>query len=199
MPPPTARPAVNKPSEADAADVPRRVTVRVYDLYGLTDVERQAALTVTTEAFAVAHVALTWIDCTGDGRDPSCADLLPRGVMLLRLTTHRHADPHILGTAMVQPGGPNILATVYTPALVDRAAATQIPVTTIVGRVAAHEIAHLLLGTPGHSSTGLMRPDWNIRRTNPEDWRFSSRDAEALQRPRFANARERAAAVRTTN
>jgi hypothetical protein len=119
--------------------------------------------------------------------------------MVLRLNPHRHSDPYILGTAMVQPGGPNVLATVYTPALIERAAATHVPATTIVGRVAAHEIAHLLLGTSSHSSTGLMRPDWNIRRTNPDDWRFSSDDAEALRRPRPPNATGRAAAARTTN
>jgi hypothetical protein len=154
---------------------------------------------VTVDAFAAANVALAWIDCTGDGRDPSCADVLPRGTMLLRLIPHRHSDPYILGTAMVQPGGPNVLATVYTPALVDRAAATHIPVTTIVGRVAAHEIAHLLLGTSSHSSSGLMRADWNIRRTNPEDWRFSSHDAEALRGPPLPSETGRAAAARTTN
>jgi hypothetical protein len=154
---------------------------------------------VTADAFAAAHVLLGWIDCTGESRPPVCGDVLPPGDLLLRLIPRHHPDPTILGTAMVQPGGPNVLATVYTPALVERAVATRMPVTTIVGRVAAHELAHLLLGTPAHSATGLMRPDWNIRRTNPEDWRFSSRDAEALQRPRMPTGRERAAAARTTN
>ena len=191
-----ARTTVNKLSPS--ADAPRRVTVRVYDLYGLTRDERRTALGVTVEAFAAVDVALTWIDCTGEHRPDVCGGLLPRGDVLLRLIPHRHRDPEILGTAMVQPGGPSVLATVYTPALVDRAVATRIPLSTIVGRVSAHEIAHLLLGTPAHSATGLMRPNWNIRRTNPEDWRFSSRDAEALQ-GRAAIGRERAAAARTAN
>ena len=157
------------------------------------------ALAVTSEAFVAAGIAITWIDCVGAGRDPGCTEVLPPGMMVLRLIAHRHADLHILGTAMVQRDGPSVLATVYTPSLVERAGATHVPVTTILGRVAAHEIAHLLLGTPSHSSSGLMRPDWNIRRTNPEDWRFSANDVQALQRRPMASEPRRAAAARTAN
>lgn len=119
--------------------------------------------------------------------------------MVLRLVQYQHRDPHILGTAMVQPNGPNVMATVYTPALIERAMASHVPVSTIVGRVAAHEIAHLLLGSNSHSTTGLMRPDWNVRRTNPGDWRFSDHEVEALQRPRPASGPGRAGGVRTAN
>ena len=34
---------------------------------------------------------------------------------------------------------------------------------TILGRVTAHEIGHLLIGTNSHAPSGLMRASWNVK------------------------------------
>jgi hypothetical protein len=36
----------------------------------------------------------------------------------------------------------------------------QLPAALVMGTVVAHEIGHVLLGNPGHSSEGLMRAAW---------------------------------------
>ena len=118
--------------------------------------------------------------------------------MVLRLNLHPHRLPHILGSAMVQRDGPNVLATVYTPALVDRSIAAGVDLSAMIGRVAAHEVAHLLLGSHSHSRVGLMRPYWDIAGVNPADWRFSGRDAAAI-RSRLASEASRAAAAHPAN
>ena len=50
----------------------------------------------------------------------------------------------------------------------------------ILGRVTAHEIGHLLLGTNGHAPAGLMRATWNLRLPHPSEWQFTDDDAARI-------------------
>jgi hypothetical protein len=52
------------------------------------------------------------------------------------------------------------LATLYVNRVFDLAAACGVDGGTLLGRAMAHELAHLLLGSPRHSSTWLMGPHW---------------------------------------
>jgi hypothetical protein len=55
---------------------------------------------------------------------------------------------------------------------------------TLLGRVMAHEIGHLLLGTANHRPTGLMRAEWStalLQRRIANDWRFSTLDAASAR------------------
>ena len=70
-----------------AAATALTITVRVYDLYGLSPEERARALAVAGETLARAHVSVVWHDCHRDSRKvlpPACADVLKRGEMVLR-------------------------------------------------------------------------------------------------------------------
>jgi len=55
-----------------------------------------------------------------------------------------------------------VLATIYYQKIALRAqrdnANYELP--TLLGCVMAHELGHLLLGTPGHSNAGIMQPEW---------------------------------------
>jgi len=56
--------------------------------------------------------------------------------------------------------------------------------TTLMGRVAAHELGHLLLGANHHEPDGLMRASWTwlqIQRAHPADWRFSVADVATIR------------------
>ena len=53
---------------------------------------------------------------------------------------------------------------------------------TLVGRVSAHEIGHLLLGTNAHATHGLMRASWDVTRIDRGDWDFTVEDATAIRR-----------------
>jgi hypothetical protein len=54
----------------------------------------------------------------------------------------------------------------------------------LLGRAIAHEIGHLLIGSPNHARVGLMRAVWGsgeLRRRLPSDWVFSSGEAAELR------------------
>jgi hypothetical protein len=56
--------------------------------------------------------------------------------------------------------------------------------TTVLGRVVAHEIGHLLLGTSDHEPAGLMRALWTrqiLERNRDDDFRFTAADSLALR------------------
>ena len=60
----------------------------------------------------------------------------------------------------------------------------------VLGRAIAHELGHLLIGTPRHSSRGLMRALWSqeeLRGDRAGDWRFSA-DESALMKRTLAKA-----------
>ncbi|MEO5822443.1 MAG: hypothetical protein ABIT71_18195 [Vicinamibacteraceae bacterium] len=58
---------------------------------------------------------------------------------------------------------------------------TGLPVALILGRVTAHEIGHLLLGTNSHAPTGLMQATWDLKRRHPSDWQFTSANAAKMR------------------
>ena len=60
--------------------------------------------------------------------------------------------------------------------ILDRQVRTGVPLRSLVGRVAAHEIGHLLLGRNSHSPHGLMRAGWNVKEIHQSLWEFSDKD-----------------------
>jgi hypothetical protein len=62
----------------------------------------------------------------------------------------------------------------------------------ILGRAIAHELGHLLIGTPVHSPHGLMRALWSqteLRRNRSDDWVFSADQADLMRRSAARSAR----------
>ena len=166
-----------------AAAAALTITVRVYDFYGLPAEQRAKALALAGETLAKANVSATWIDCSRDERTappPICAEKLEKGHIVLRFQHRSSRGPHILGTAIVQDGGPNVLASVYAESVAARSAQTGLPWAVILGRVTAHEIGHLLLGTNGHGPAGLMRATWDLRLRHPSEWQFTDNDAARI-------------------
>ena len=158
------------------------VTIRVYDLYGLSPETRQEALAMTAEALAHAGVQAVIVDCSASVAATPCKTSLAEGEIVLRIHRHPKDGAHVLGDAIVGgEAGPNTIATVYAAAIAERSRRTGIPLATIVGRVSAHEIGHLLLGSRTHASHGLMRPSWQVQRLDRGDWDFTTEDAAAIR------------------
>lgn len=167
-----------------AAATALTISVRVYDLYGLSPEQRAEALALAAETLAQAGVEATWIDCSrvdGQPPGPPCLSQLRRGEMVLRIQHRSPRGAHVMGTAVVDDAGPNVLASVYAATVADRSAKSGVPLPTILGRVTAHEIGHLLLGSNSHSAHGLMRASWDVRWPHPSEWRFSREDAAAIR------------------
>ena len=158
------------------------VTIRLYDVHGLPPEQRQEAMAVTAATLADAGVEAAILDCTPRRPAAMCLTPLAPGDIVLRFGRHPRDGQDVLGEAVVHPDPEQCtLATVYTSAVADRARRLGIPVGTLVGRVAAHEIGHLLLGSSAHARDGLMRGAWDVRRRHDVDWRFSREDAAAIR------------------
>ena len=57
-------------------------------------------------------------------------------------------------------------------------------VAVLLGRVAAHELGHLMMHTTAHARRGLMRPNWTpdeVRRNHLADWEFTAEDVTSMR------------------
>jgi hypothetical protein len=172
------------------ADVPRardtarvRVTVRVYSSSDLDADAQRAALDVAQATFAAAAIQIVWKIC---GQVACDTPLLPPE-LLVRIVESgsgcRQGD-RCLGEALIDPKKrTGVLATVYVNRTLRLARNVQIDHSMLLGRTLAHEIAHLLLATNVHATSGLMREVWSrneLLRTRRDDWILQPRDAAAI-------------------
>jgi hypothetical protein len=160
------------------------VTIRVYDVYGLSPETRQEALALTAETLAQAGVQAIIVDCSaGSATATPCKTGLADGEIMLRIHRHPKDGAHVLGEAVVRgDAGPNTIATVYAAAIAERSRRDGTRLATLIGRVSAHEIGHLLLGTNAHATHGLMRPSWELQRIDRGDWSFTIEDSASIRR-----------------
>lgn len=163
------------------AETPPTVTIRVVDLAEVGPVPLLMSLDVTQSLFDAVGITMSWRHCT-DGAD-NCADpLLPHEVWLRvapgNAETGGWADdwvsPRAMGFSNIGPSrDASVMSTVFVEQVTRLADAAGIGVSDLLGRVAAHEVAHLILGTSGHTTSGLMGAQWSVR-SSPEQLRFSS-------------------------
>jgi hypothetical protein len=159
------------------------VTIRVYDVYGLSPEIRREAMSIAAEALGRAGVQAIIVDCSARPAATPCKTALGDGELIVRLLRHPPDGAHVLGEAVVAgDSGASTVATVYTAAIAERSRRTGMPLATIVGRVSAHEIGHLLLGTSVHAAHGLMRSSWDVQRLDRGDWDFTLDDAATIRR-----------------
>jgi hypothetical protein len=186
------------------------LTTRFYSTVDVPANERVAARRVAGNILHAAGIELRWMDCTdrlassptrvramlqATDSDSGYACLTPPGsdeviVRVVSTPASRRGRPHssadTLGDAYVDTASATgALATVYVDRVDAMAHEAGVDTATLLGRVMAHEIGHLLLGSPAHRASGLMRAEWSttlIQRRIAIEWRLSEADA--------ANARE---------
>jgi hypothetical protein len=130
---------------------------------------------------------------------------LARAELAVRLATAPpHANPVLwlpLGYSLLDlQTRSGALATVYLDRVKWLAGASTSDVATLLGRTIAHELGHLLLGTPEHGRFGVMRAVWSshmLRNSRPGEWRFSAREAKQMRIA--ANARLAASQIARAN
>lgn len=190
------------PAPVRAADPVRdgsRVTlvVRLYDSVGLASRDLREAGRVATALLASAAIDVQWRQCPD--RAASGLDLcrLPLAaneavVRLIDAPERMHAQAEPLGSTLLDPAGRQaILSTVFVDRILDVAGRARIDPTQLLGRAVAHELGHLLLGTAGHSSAGLMRPFWTddlLRSGAVDNWRLLPEQAAAIRANRVRAA-----------
>ena len=183
--------AWTSPSALSAAASWTTITVRVYQTVGLPSTLERRALTEAETVLRAARVDVRWRNCTGLSRQPTTCDAPPApselSLRVLREGTTRQHTSRRLGDAIVVHGpDTGTLATVYFNHVARVAEAAQTDVAVLVGRVAAHELGHLLMHSSTHAPHGLMRANWTLREVQQNravDWTFTAWDVAAMRQP----------------
>ena len=171
------------------------ITVRVYQTASLPSVIEEKALAETETLLRSALVDIRWRKCTGPANEryTTCDALPGPSELTLRILgekAHNQGTPGALGDAVVIRCAGGVLATVYYDQVEWMANEAGKETAVLLGRVAAHELGHLLMRTASHAPRGLMRPNWTlteIRLNRVVDWTFTGRDAEAMRQPGVAD------------
>lgn len=173
------------------------LTARFYTSTNVPASDRLAATQVAANILHEAGIDVQWTDCNDrrspHGRATAQACLTPPGPdeVIMRFVTTPSSNASnrpvgdSLGDAYVDTAAASgSLATVYVDRVATMARASGVDAGTLLGRVAAHEIGHLLLGTASHGTSGLMRAQWSttlLQRRIANDWRFSKLDAASAR------------------
>ena len=184
-------PAAAEPSKAHDVD---RASI-VVRMYGQAEskLDDPTARRTAGAILERAGVQVFWLECSvhsegNDAADP-CNVTLGSNELVLRMvdvgvTNASHMDT--LGFAWVDArAGGGSLATVYADRVRQMARSAGIDEAELMGRVIAHEIGHLLLGTNQHARQGLMRASWSgadLRRNRAIEWLFDGREGEMMRR-----------------
>ena len=172
-----------------ATPVPRiALTVRVYHTANVPSELKKRALAEAETVLGAGRVDVRWQDCTGLNSSPTCD--VPPGpselLLVVRVGAGCQDTPATLGEALVVRRAGGVLATVYVNCIAWLATAARTDVAVLLGRVVAHELAHLMMRTSAHARRGLMRPNWTpdeVRRNRAADWAFTAADVAAMRQP----------------
>jgi hypothetical protein len=179
------------------------LTVLIYDGFGVSKDDISAARAEADAILRHAGIAPVWFHCGRPEREQQdSGDRCKAGVafdgIVVRLRRSSRLDVgnlSTLGEAQIDTRArTGSIATVFADRVAitsDRAGANN---RGVLGRVIAHEIGHLLIGTKHHSTKGLMRARWTdveLRRSLGLEWRFSPSEARCM-RAGIARRSERA-------
>jgi hypothetical protein len=170
------------------------VVILVYDSFGVQPSEMESARKTVDTILRLVSIQIEWHMCRGTHKSSKAVDPLCHGPLTdkhfgVRFVAATPAVPsRSLGSALVHgQDGPGVLATVYVDRvhLLAIASRTGVDPSLVLGRVTAHEVGHLLIGTSVHTDGGLMRASWSdreVRRNLPFNWVWSRQDIDAIAR-----------------
>jgi hypothetical protein len=166
------------------------VVVRLWDTTNTPAGQLDRAIQGASATFQSAGVDIHWVVCPPSNAS-GCGAQSDGDALILRIikTPPRVPDRQSLGFAWVdRDAGRGTVATVFADRTAALAQNAHVDAAVLLGRVIAHELGHLLLGTTTHPRRGLMRARWTVadlRRQLDTDWVFSS-DEKARLREREA-------------
>jgi hypothetical protein len=164
------------------------VLIRLYNYAQATPATLALAERESDKVFAAAGVQPVWIDClakapsvvTNELCEKAWSAEIPSVRLMSRHVTTKFHDMEF-GYADIP-----VLATVSYEHISRRAQRDDAPyeLPMILGCVMAHELGHLLLGTPKHSSTGIMQGSWGrdqVRQALTSHLLFTREEAKLVQ------------------
>jgi hypothetical protein len=155
------------------------LVVRIYDAYGVPAEHLTRARMTVDRIFKDASVTIAW---------PQCPCPAPVGAdeLVVRVIAAPPArEPASLGFSYVDvQHKAGTLATVFADRVHALSAAARIDDGELLGRAIAHEVSHLLFGTPDHEHVGLMRSVWtttDLTNQRADAWTLSRDEAVRIR------------------
>ena len=162
---------------AQAASPPS-ISVTSYNCAGVDPRTLARAKAKVTRIYRDENITVTWMD-------PGAAK--PTGSfaiqLVIRRTAVKVAGP-AMGTAIGGTHETGGLAFIDYDRALQSSHKNEQDVATLVGYAIAHEMGHLLLPYPAHSSSGIMRPAWNgddLRQIATGTLRFTAVQADMIR------------------
>jgi len=165
------------------------LVVRIYDGYHVPP-DHLATARTTVERIMMngAGVEVTW---------PACPCLRPVGSreLIIRIAAATPTTPATsLGVSLIDVvRRTGTLATVFADRVHALAASAGVDTGELLGRVIAHELTHLLIGTRDHTAAGLMRGGWKVSELTQQrasDWLLTRADGVAVREAVWRRASE---------
>ena len=175
------------------AEPPVVLTVRIYNTSGIPTPELVAGRRAAESILRDIGLDVIFRHCgravsAADPIDPCDESLQPSEVVVRVLnapafSTTLHADAYGV-TYVVRETNRGWLATVFADRIGQAASRVGVEPGTLLGRVMAHEVGHLLLGSHYHGEAGLMLAEWPdaLLARNGDAWRFSRLEAAMMHR-----------------
>lgn len=160
------------------------LNVRVYAFQGFSFEALPEAYTEAERLLYPSAIRLKWVDCISPVFSHECASPQLRTDLTVRIVAAAlpPATPQALGLA-AWSGDLAAAFIFYDRVLALRTNTRFVP--SILGRVMAHEITHLLLGADSHSEIGLMRGQWSaddLRTVNSAWLGLPVRSVQSMQK-----------------
>jgi len=160
------------------------LTVRLYNTADIPAPELVGARRTAASILRDAELNVIFRHCGRPKRpaDPAtpCDTPLQLSEVVVRIIAapefNTSLDPEAYGvTYVVKETNRGWLATVFSDRIEAAATRVGIDAGTLLGRVMAHEVGHLLLGRGYHGEAGIMRAEWSDERLgrSGDAWRFS--------------------------
>jgi hypothetical protein len=153
---------------ADSAS--RRPVVRI-SVYNDVGLKRGTLVHAEEDAGAVfrrAGIETEWKNCGGEevfaGVGRPCNEVAYPVRLVLRIERRpRGLVSEPLGVAYLADDGKGVYCDVFLEPMEELQQIYAVSLDSLLGHVAAHEIAHLLLGRHSHTASGLMRARWGLQ------------------------------------
>lgn len=169
-----------------AEPAPEPLELRAYDTSGEEPARLVVAERVLVAMFRAAGIEVEWRQChtrRGPSALASCHEVLRSREIVMRIaaTPRSERNPDALGFAYIDAQSRRgTLGTVYADRVRSLARRRGADPSQMLGRAMAHEVAHLLLGSDEHASSGVMRRVLSGR-DHSADWVFSPEEAGRMR------------------
>jgi hypothetical protein len=160
--------APSSKADSGALQRPAAVSISVYNDAGLNTGSLRRAETEATAIFRTVGIETEWLNCSAAGAPGRGSGLkgcgraeFPTRFVLRIVDRAQGLRTDAFGVAFLAVDGSGAYCDVFLGPMRDLQQVYPASLEILLGHVAAHEIAHLLLGSNSHTPKGLMRAHWS--------------------------------------